>query len=78
MTKRFCDICEKETQRNYASDRLNLRRTFNGKTVQIQFMVSMDSVWNKGDLCEHCLREVMESGIECGDGGDLKSEKRTA
>lgn len=58
MIKHYCDVCGKELDRNYVSDRLI--RTM-GK-VKTEVMVSIDGAWNHGDICLVCLMNVLTAG----------------
>jgi hypothetical protein len=71
-----CDACKKEIKRNFVSERLNLRRTFDGVKVQIQIMVSIDGEWNRGELCRSCLDNILADQIECDELGRLPGEAK--
>lgn len=56
--KRYCDGCDKEIVRSYASDRLVGGATLKNTTFGIEVMISSDGVANKGDICLSCVAEV--------------------
>lgn len=65
MTKHFCDVCEKELDRNFVSKRLKGSKHFTGpdkKTcivnVEVMFGVGVGNT-NGGEVCLDCMREAM-------------------
>lgn len=61
MIKHFCDACGKEVERSFVADRFKAERHMGGKKFEIEVMVAVNGTWNAGDLCELCLRKVMEA-----------------
>lgn len=58
--KAFCDRCEKETPRSFASQRLLVRMG----EWKIEVMVAYNGVWNSGVICEACLMQIIREGQE--------------
>lgn len=58
--KHFCDVCDRQINRNYVSDRLVVQR---GPFVA-EVMVSKDGTSNTGELCKDCVMEMFTYGEE--------------
>lgn len=58
MIKHFCDICEKEVQRNYSSARYRVKMG----NAEVEILVAINGVYNSGVICLKCLLEVVNSG----------------
>jgi hypothetical protein len=59
-TKRYCDVCDTEINRNYVSSRYRLKRG----AFTAEIMLKRDSTWNTGEICLPCLRELLTKGRE--------------
>jgi len=55
--KYFCDICGKETKRNYVTEKLKPERR--DGTIQCEVTVAINRSWNDGVICENCLRRAL-------------------
>lgn len=64
MIKRYCDVCGKEVDRSVSSDRFRPSDVVGGVRVDCEIMVSINGVWNAGDLCVDCLKAIVEKGQE--------------
>jgi len=63
MIKYFCDVCGNEIKRNYADERLCRRLGDFG----VEVLVSFRGISNKGEICLHCLMEVLTRGEDIDD-----------
>ena len=61
--KYFCDICSKELNRCFTSQRLKIAK---GK-VRAEVMVAIGSSFNYGNICKACLLDVLNTGEEYKD-----------
>ena len=63
MIKLFCDCCEKELgpHENKVNDQVCKTLKFGETVVAVRVMVSVDGVWNGGQVCEECLQKVLDS-----------------
>ncbi|MBC8488486.1 MAG: hypothetical protein H8D45_20860 [Bacteroidetes bacterium] len=59
MIKYYCDVCGQELTRNYVGNRL--RSNYNNVSVEV--MVAIGNVWNEGELCGTCLKDVIVNCI---------------
>ena len=64
MIKHYCDGCGKLASRNCVTERFTPKMKLNGKTVVLSVMVSIDGLWNAGDLCMDCIKKVFTQGKE--------------
>ncbi len=64
MIKRYCDVCGEELKRNVVSKRYMPQLTEAGVTVKAEVMVSVNHVWNSGDVCLTCLLRVLTGRYE--------------
>jgi hypothetical protein len=53
MIKNYCDLCGKETT-------LPSQPEFGSGRVKVKIIRSIDSTWNSGDICKHCLIKAIE------------------
>ena len=60
MIKRFCDICGKETERNYVEQKYSPTKG----QVQCEVRVATKGGWDKGDICLACVKDVLTYGEE--------------
>ncbi len=73
--KIICDVCGKETPRNYARDRFQPQLAPNGADakgiakppiVRLEVHASVQTgagyAWNQGDLCLECLKKTIAAG----------------
>lgn len=63
--KMFCDKCNKETDKNYVSNRAVL--TLDGWKAEVVLVSRHDLVLGNQVLCEPCLREILQQGKLLGD-----------
>ena len=65
MIKTFCDVCEKEIDRNWVTQRLVRYFAIPHKvSVEVEIIVKIDGVWNDGAICEGCLMTAIVEGEE--------------
>ena len=55
MTKTFCDRCGKEVKRIG-------KFHFKLGDYELEIMECVKSVWNGGDLCFNCVKEIIKEG----------------
>lgn len=60
MKKTYCDVCDVEIKRNYASERLKIKRG----PFTAEVMIYHGDVCNAGDLCRVCVSEILNEGKE--------------
>lgn len=56
--KAFCDRCDKETERNYASN----HESITDGEWSIEIRVAHKGTSNQGILCQDCLFEIIRGG----------------
>lgn len=64
MVKHYCDGCGKEIERNFVCDRYKAGMLKNEHSFTAEITISMDKIWNHGDLCLECLKELLLPGNE--------------
>jgi len=60
MIKHFCDVCEKEIQRNYVDERLVHKL----RDFEVEMIVKKENTSNDGELCYRCLMNIVTNGKE--------------
>jgi len=68
MIRHFCDICEKEIERNYVTDRFKessvLPGKHSGRRVEVEIIVTIGinrpDAGDAGEICRDCLYRFLD------------------
>lgn len=64
VTKYYCDICEKEIQRDCVGERFKPWLYAGSANWSAEVMIAKNNVWNDGMICMDCLRKILASKQE--------------
>lgn len=59
-TKQFCDMCGEQISRNYASERMKIKR----REFTAEIMIQKGATYNQGELCRKCVMNILKEGKE--------------
>jgi hypothetical protein len=60
MTKYFCDRCKNELK---TEDHVRLKLRLGDHSIEV--MTALNDVWNNGNICHKCVKEIVARGKAC-------------
>ena len=67
MVKLICDKCGNEVDINCVSDRFHWKND----RFEFELVIAVDGTWNKGHLCEECVKKMVMEFFRGVGSGDL-------